>query len=246
MAENEIIVEQPKQTFSMALTDSLNEVKEALPADFNIQRFVQNGVALLNDNQVLKDYAKQFGTNNIKLGMMKAAYLGLDFMNKEAYLIPYGPSLQFMKDYRGDKKLAMRYSKRPIKDIYAKLVRKGDEFSEEVDGTEQKVVFKPIPFNDEPVVGAFAVCLYADGGMMYETMSRKELDRIRNCSKQKNGPTWTQHEGEMQKKTVLHRLCKHISIDFDTPMQRELWEEDMQIDTDQKPKKASLNEMLAD
>ena len=224
------VVEQPKKSFSMVLSESLNEVKDALPGDFNVTRFVQNSVALLNENEQLAEFAKSYGTTQIKAGMMKSAYLGLDFMNKEAYLIPYKNKLQFMVDYRGSVKLAKKYSMRPIKDIYAKLVRQGDEFVEKIVDGQPSIDFKPLPFNDGAIIGVFAVCLFDDGGMIYDVMSKKELENTRSASRASNSPAWTKFTGEMYKKTVLHRLCKHIEIDFDNPTQRKYFEEDSEID----------------
>ena len=36
----------------------------------------------------------------------------------------------------------------------------------------------------------------------------------------------------MYKKTVLHRLCKHIELDFENPTQRNAFMSDMEIETD--------------
>lgn len=219
------------ESFSLSLTNSLNEVSGALPKEFNTTRFVQNAVALLNDNEQLQKYAKENGTGQIKAGMMKAAYLGLDFMSKEAYLIPYGKQLNFMVDYRGNVKLAKKYSIRPIKDIYAKLVREGDAFEEKIVNGEPSIDFNPKPFNDGKIIGAFAVCLYKDGGMIYDTMSLDDLENTRKSSKMANGATWNKFTGEMYKKTVLHRLCKHIELDFDSPEQYKYFGEDMEVAT---------------
>lgn len=227
--------------FSKQLTESLVEVQTALPNNFNVTRFVQNSIALLNDNEMLAKYARQYGTENIKVGLMKGAYLGLDAMNKEFYLIPYQNQLQFMVDYKGNVKLAKKYSIRPIKDIYAKLVREGDVFEEEIVNGEPTVNFKPMPFNDGEIVGAFAVCLFQDGGMIYDSMSLKDLENTRSASKAKNSPAYTRFLGEMYKKTVLHRLCKHIELEFDNPKQIEYFGEDMRIETD--PKKIADSEI---
>lgn len=226
-----------KPSFSLALKNSLIEVKEALPKDFNIERFVQNGVALLNGNEQLINYAKQYGTDNIKAGMMKASYLGLDFLSKEAYLIPYKNELNFMIDYRGATKLCKKYSIRPIKDIYAKVVREGDEFYEEIIDGESKVTFKPKPFNNAQIIGAFAVCLFQDGGMLTESMSIQDLNVTKSKSKAQNSMAWRDFSSEMYRKTVLHRLCKLIELDFDSVKQRQLFDEDVAIETD--PKKLS-------
>lgn len=228
------VAKASKSSFSLALTDTLNEHKEALPKDLNVARFVQNGVALMNSNKDLQEYARQNGTAQIMAGMIRAAYLGLDFMNKEAHLVKYGNDLSFTPDYRGVEKLVKKYSQRPAKDVFAKLVRQGDEFSEGVVNNEPCVNFTPIPFNNAPIVGAFAVVLFKDGGVQVDSMSLEELENTRNSSKAKNGPAWTRFTGEMYKKTVLHRLCKHITLDFESVEQQNAFYEESEIETDMK------------
>ena len=219
-----------KKSFSGYLMENLDRVSDALPKDFNKARFVQNCVSLLNDNPQLQKYNK----NQIVAGLLKGSYLGLDFYSKECYLIPYGEQLNYQTDYRGAKKLAKKYSIRPIKDIYAKLVREGDEFEECIVGGEQTINFKPKPFNDGKIIGAFAVCLYSDGGIQYDTMSIEDLENTRKQSKASNSPAWKNFTGEMYKKTVLHRLCKHIELDFENPTQRSTFMDGMEIETDQQ------------
>lgn len=228
MAENTNTQVVEKQSFSVALTDKLESVSEALPQDFNKARFVQNALALLNDNPALQKYNQP----QLMAGLLKGAYLGLDFYSKECYLIPYGNQLNYQTDYRGAKKLAKKYSIRPIKDIYAKLVREGDEFEEVIVNGEQGINFKPKPFNDGKIIGAFAVCLYTDGGMQYDTMSIADLENTRKSSKASNSPAWKNFTGEMYKKTVLHRLCKHIELDFENPTQQNAFMAGMEIETD--------------
>lgn len=240
MAENtQIAKAEPKKelTFSESLRNELTNVQDALPKDFNKERFVQNALALLNENPNIAKY----GQEQIIGGLMKGAYLGLDFYSKECYLVPYGNQLNYQTDYRGAKKLAKKYAIRPVKDIYAKLVREGDLFEESIDGGNQTFVFKPKAFNDGKIIGAFAVCLYADGGMQYDTMSLADLENTRKQSKASNSPAWKNFTGEMYKKTVLHRLCKHIELDFENPTQRTTFMAGMEIETD--PKKLAENEI---
>ena len=163
MAENTQIVEKKenKSNFSIVLADKLDSVSDALPKDFNKARFVQNALALVNENPNIAKYGQQ----KIMAGLLKGAYLGLDFYSKECYLVPYGNDLNYQTDYRGAKKLAKKYSIRPIKDIYAKLVHEGDLFEEKIIGGEQSFDFKPKPFNDGKIIGAFAVVVYTGGGM---------------------------------------------------------------------------------
>lgn len=226
MAENTQLVE--KKDFSIELAEKLDTVNDALPKDFNKARFVQNALALMNDNPSLAKYSRP----QIMSGLLKGAYLGLDFYSKECYLVPYVNQLNYQTDYRGAKKLAKKYSIRPIKDIYAKIVHEGDEFEEVIVNGEQGINFKPKPFNDGKIIGAFAVCLFADGGMQYDTMSVADLENTRKSSKAANSPAWKNFTGEMYKKTVLHRLCKHIELDFENPTQASAFMAGMEIETD--------------
>lgn len=221
-------------TFYDSLKNELTTDRKALPKDLNIERFANNAIALLNGNTTLQDFAKKNGTGQIKAGLMKGAYLGLDFMSQEAYLVPFGGTLNFMKSYTGAIKLCKKYSIRPLKDIYAKIVREGDDYSIEIVNNEPKITFKPKPFNDGKIQGAFAVALFEDGGIQYEEMSLKELEKVRNCSKQKSGAVWNQWTDQMYLKTILHRLTKKIEIDFDNAEQYKYFNEDMEIETDVK------------
>lgn len=221
------------RTFGVALTETLNEQRAALPEGFNVTRFVQNSVALLNGNDVLADFAKKYGTAQIKAGLMRGAFLGLDALNQEMYLVPYGSTLTFMASYKGMVKLATKYATRPIKSIYAKVVREGDEFEEVINGGIPSINFKPKPFNNAPIIGAFAVCQFADGGIQYEVMSREDIENCRKSSKAKNGPAWNNFFSEMAVKTVLRRLTKHLPIDMDSAA-KEMFDAGTEIETDPK------------
>ena len=230
--ENTQVAEPKPQTFTEMMTLTLTEVKDALPSDFSIPRFVQNAVALLNNNKPLAQYAKTYGTSRIKQGLLLGAYLGLDSLNQEFHLIPYGAELNFQKDYRGARKLIMKYSIRPVKDVYAMLIREGDFLEEVVEMGVRNVNFKPLPLNRGKTVGAFAVVLYEDGGVAYDVMNIDELEATRKKSKAANAMAWKDFPGEMQKKTVLHRLSKQIPLDFANQQQKDAFMADMAIDTE--------------
>ena len=190
---------------------------EVVPEGFNKRRFILNCIAVMKDN--LKDW-KDIDVTSIITTFAKGAYLGLDFFNGECYAIPYGGISNFQTDYKGEIKLAKKYSKNPIKDIYAKNVRKGDFFEELIKNGVQSVNFKPVSFSDNPIIGTFAVVLFKDGSMMYDTMTVAEMEGIRKVfSKAQNSKAWKETPGEMYKKTVLRRICKMIDLDFDNAQQ---------------------------
>lgn len=228
-----------KKTFSIAITEKLTGIEEALPKDFNKARFAQNAVALINDNPALQKYSQ----SQLLAGLMKGAVLGLDFYNKECYLIPYGEQLNYQTDYKGSTKLVKKYSIRPVKDVYAEIVHEGDEFEMCIVENERKVNFKPIPFNNKPIIGAFAVCRFEDGDVITEMMSLEELENTRKHSKASNSMAWKDFTTEMYRKTVIRRLCKKIEIDFENPTQRQYFEEDTDIETDVR--EAVKNEIAA-
>ena len=241
MAEKTTQLVESKADFGALLSDKIDLVNDAIPKNFNKARFVQNCIALLNDDaEKYKGFKKEILVANL----MKGAYLGLDFFSGEAYLVPYGSKLTFMPSYTGSIKLAKKYSIRPIKDIYAKVIREGDEFEEVITNGEPSVNFKPKFLNDGEIIGAFAVVIYVDGGMGYEVMSRADIENTKKSSKAKNSPAWENFYSEMAKKTVLKRLCKHIELDFESTDAQQAYNEDMAIDTD--PQKINEIEVEAE
>lgn len=225
------------------LETSLEKQVDALPEKFNKQRFVQNCMTVLQDSK--SDFSKCEPRTVVRT-LLKGAFLGLDFFNGECYAIPYGGSCQFQTDYKGEIKLAKRYSSNPIQDIYAKVVKAGDEFSENIENGHQTVCFKPKPFNNGEVIGAFAVCLYKDGSMIYDTMSKEEIEHTRvTFSKAQNSTAWKASPGEMYKKTVLRRLCKLIDLNFDTADQDQAFEEGSLMDVKKGGSSSIKNESPA-
>lgn len=204
------------------LSSLLQSQSEALPKDFNQTRFLQNCLAVLNDTEGIAECSPI----SIARTMLKGAYLGLDFFRKECYAIPYGGKLQFQTDYKGEVKIISKHSVKKIKDIYAKLVRDGDDFAMNIEDGKQTVNFKPRNFNDGNLQGVFAVVYFDDGSMSCDAMSIKEIEAVRNSySKAPKSPAWIKSYGEMCKKTVIRRLCKMISIEFDNQEQAKAFDE---------------------
>lgn len=211
----------------------INSKRDAMPRGFNETRFLQNCMAVLQDT---KDIEK-CDPVTVARTLLKGGFLGLDFFNKECYCIIYSGQAQFQTDYKGEMKLAKKYSVRPVLDIYAKLIREGDEFEEKIIDGKPTIDFKPKFPNNDKVLGAFAVAQFKDDGMIYEVMTTEEIEATRKSySKQANGPAWTKSPGEMYKKTVLRRLCKNIELDFDTAEQDEAFADSSDFDMNKASK----------
>jgi len=228
-------------SFSVTLTDKLDGITEALPKDFNKARFVQNALSLVNTKPEL---VRDFGQTQVMTGLLRGAMLGLDFFNNECYLVGYGKSLNYQTSYRGQQKLIKKYAINPVKNIYAELVREGDTFDTGIEKNQRYVTFKPKPFNNAAIIGAFAVCEYENGDILVEVMNMDELNAVRNVSKMANSGAWKSFPSEMYKKVVIRRLCKKIEIDFENPEQKQIFEADTDIETD--PTELRNNEVQAE
>ena len=212
MSQNQLV------TIQSNLQSLLNNKAKALPQNFNQTRFIQNCMVVLQDTKEIEKYDPV----SIARTMLKGAFLDLDFFNGECYAIPYGKELKFQTDYKGEVKVLKKYAIQQIKDIYAKLVREGDQFQEQIKDGIQTITFIPKSFNNANIIGVFAVCFYTDESMVYETMSIEEVEKVRqNYSKQPDGKAWKNSFGEMAKKTVLRRLKKWIPIEFENAEQIE-------------------------
>ena len=143
------------------LTTTLVQKAAQLPKNFNQTKFVQNCLSALDSI----DGIEEVEPASVVKGLMKGAILGLDFMNRECYLIPYKnkdtgkKDVNFQTDYKGERKLAKLYSVKPVKEITTELVREGDFYEVEVKDNKKSVNWKPIRFNDKQIEGAFSVVL---------------------------------------------------------------------------------------
>lgn len=219
--------------FQNALIVRMDEpnTKLALPKDFNKSRFALNAVAFLKG---ANSAVMECGQQQIIGCLMQGATLGLDFMAKDCYAVPYKGKLEFMTSPTGDIKLVKKYSKRPVKEIDAKLVRDGDKFEYTCHDGEYSFTYSPKPFSKEPIIGAFAWVEYVDGGMLLDVLDKEELDAARSQSRASNSPAWTKFTTEMYRKVAIHRVCKKVTKEFENPTQREIFDDGTAIVTDDR------------
>jgi len=215
------------QTLTNNLDFTLNAISDALPKDFNKSRFLQNAIAVVKANPDLQKYNQ----NELLTCLVRASYLGLDFMNNECWLVPYSGHITFQTGYKGACKFVKKYSIRPLSDIYAKCVRRGDEIKYGVnsDGTPY-LEWNPLPFNNGEIIGVFAVAYFKDGGMIYEVMTMDDIQKVRRVSKASKSGAWVEWFESMACKSCLIKLSKSIETDFDNVEQRQAWEDGKGVD----------------
>ena len=207
------------------LTTTLAAKAAALPDGFQAAKFQQNCISMLKG--LKKADLLKIKPEDVISCLMKAALLDLDFASGECYALPYWNKdegkndLNFQTDYKGEDKIAKTYSIKPIFNTIKELVRKGDKYQKIIKDGNVYFEFEPVPFNNAPIVGAFAQVTYTDGSSIGEDMSLKELDEIRkNFSKAQNSPAYTKTPGEMYKKIVFRRLLKNVAKSFKNSAQQ--------------------------
>lgn len=201
------------QDVSVELASRLENEREVFGGTFNKQRFIMNSLEALRQLEIMD---KPVTPKQVSECLMKGAYLNLDFFRKECYLIYYnGRGLQFQTDYKGEIKLVKKYSIKPIFEIYAEVVRVGDEFEKTIVNGNRTINHKPKRFNDGQIEGAYAFVKYTDGSSDLVTISAKDIETIRvKYSKAPKSGAWENRYEEMCKKTALRLLCKQIQLDF--------------------------------
>ena len=145
---------------------------------------------------------------------MNAAQDGLNIDGREAALVIFGDTAQYMPMYRGLLKLAYNTGKLASIEVYLVYEKEVNEGKfRYIAGTDPKIVHEPIFMGDRgPIVAAYAVAKLTNGGVVQELMTIDELEAVRSKSRGKNGPWSDEKVGkpEMYKKTVLKRTCKRL------------------------------------
>jgi recombination protein RecT len=156
--------------------------------------------------------------------VMMAAELGLEAGSQlgEAYLVPFFNSknrrkeCQLIVGYRG--LIALAFRSGYIQSISATIVYQGDHFDLEL-GLDPKIIHRPSPDVDRTKVDlityAYCVVQLKDGGIVYDVMTRAEIDRIRSRSKSGDGGPWVSDFAEMAKKTVTRRCLKYAPMSIE-------------------------------
>lgn len=217
------MVEDKPKTLRQHLDAMTPEFKKALPGHITAERFVrtaQTAIALTRNIEKVKN------PQSFLAACTKAAADGLILDGREAALvIDYNGEAQYRPMVRGLLKLA--YQSGQIKALVVESVCHGDKFDYSPSRADKPIIHKIDYSKDrgEPYV-VYAQATLKDGGVVFEVMTVKDVNRIRDRSdaykafkanKIKSTP-WESDWSEMARKTVFRRLSKYLpsSTDRDT------------------------------
>lgn len=180
----------------------------ALPKHITPDRMVRVALTAIQNTPKLLECDK----TSLYSAVMRAAQLGLepDGVLGQAYLIPYGKTVQFIPGYKGLIDLARRSGE--VSNIIAKEVYENDEF--EVDYSQEiPFIHKPLLNGERGKVTHFwAMARFKDGGFHWDYMTRQEVEAIRDKGNGKNNAVWKDYFVEMGKKTVIRRIAKYLPM----------------------------------
>lgn len=206
MSDPKIIKEllyKNKKTFDVALRAENNEVV--------VNNYILNIVNTLTLNPSLLNCTPE----SIQDAAITSATLGIPIdAQKLAYLIPYQGKAQFQLSYKGYVHIAKRDPE--VDNIVSVIVYKDDKF--EIDLGANTLLHIPNLESDSYGKDSAIKYVYAlvrfrkDTGRenQFEVMTKAQIDAVRQASK--SGNIWEKWYGEMARKTVIKRLCKHAQL----------------------------------
>lgn len=226
-APAEITPEQSLVAF-MNKPSMKNQLAAALPRHMTADRMIRIVTTEIRKNPELAGCNQQSFIGSV----VQCSQLGLEPGNAlgHAYLLPFNKNkknpqtgkwevvskdVQLIIGYRGMIDLARRSGQ--IVSISARTVRDGDNFHFEY-GLNESLTHIPGENEDSPVTHVYAVAKLKDGGIQFEVMTKKQIEKVREKSKAGDSGPWKDHWEEMAKKTVIRRLFKYLPVSIE--MQR--------------------------
>lgn len=208
-----------RKNIAEAVLSRVNTMQESgglvLPNDYNVGNAL---TAAYLDIQKTKDKtgkpAEQVCTpESATRALLDMVVQGLSPEKKQCYFVVHGDQLTLMRSYMGTVAAAKRFG--GVKDVFAQVIYKGDDFEMEIDPSTGKRKVTRHGQNLEDIEegtirGAYASVLFEDGSTYQEIMT---IDEIRKAWSQGSayGSKANTHEKfgqEMAKKTVINRACK--------------------------------------
>lgn len=224
--------EKPKTIAALLIDPQIKQqMALALPRHVTADRLARIALTEVRKNPKLG----QCDQTSFLGAVMQCAALGLEPGGAlgHCYLIPFENrrkqrvEVQFIVGYRGMIDLARRSGQ--IVSLEARAVYAKDKFEVEL-GLDSRIVHKPDWDAEDrgDITFVYAVAKLKDGGIQFDVMSRREIERVRNASagyrvaeatakKYNKAPDspWHSHFEEMAKKTVVRRLFKYLPVSIE-------------------------------
>lgn len=158
--------------------------------------------ALKNGNLLNKDQ------DSIYNALFDMVTQGLSPAKNQCYFVPYGNAVKLTRSYFGTMKVVKQLPE--VKDIYAEVIYKGDEFKIKNENGRKVFVSHDTDWMnaDNEIVGAYCIIEKEDSEKILTVMTKKEIDKSWSKAKTKN--VQNDFPQEMAKRTVINRAAKQF------------------------------------
>lgn len=214
----EIRAAQPQNDFRALLKSQWGKIQSVMPKGSSPERLFQLAISAYNQTPKLAECSSV----SILSCVMKCASLGLEPSAVDglgrAYIIPHMSGkthrleAQMIIGYRGMLDLARRSGQ--IKSIHAQAVYVGDEYShwDDEDGQHFRFVAADVEHTPENLTDVYMTAHLKDGGFIFVTMTKREVDAVRKRSKASNNGPWVTDYEAMALKTVIRRSFRYLPV----------------------------------
>ncbi len=260
------MADDEKGQFLALVDEHRDDIKALLPDYFQLERFIYNARAVLNDSKLwtYKNNRRMLAGSATSLYncVLEAARRGLEIggPNKHCAVVVFGSedgpaSFNLLTQWQG--KVFQWMKAGAIKKAQAVCVFVGDDFRIEL-GSEPRILHIPDDETSHPpqwyndlnnIRGAYAVAILWSGEKAISWVNRSQLNATREWVKNKNkgklGFGWRDWLPAMCEKTAIHRLDGEIQPPPTmTPEQIEAWNRASTVDTSAVP--VDDDEQIAD
>lgn len=243
----------PQQQFRDELARMADQFVAALPEHIKPERFqrivltaVLGDPALLRaDRKTLLESAMRAAQDGLMPDKREGAFvvfntkLGRDDRGKDIY----GNAVQWMPMIGGI--IKKMHQSGEIAMITAKVVYGGDIFRAWVDDDGEHVNYEQAEHPDfDTIRQVFALAKTKEGAVYVETLTPRDIEKIRSVSRSKDKGPWATWWEEMAKKSAIRRLAKRLPLSADM---HDLIQRDNELyDLSQAPEpRPSLQQRLA-
>lgn len=198
------------------IDSNITEIESVLPKSVSIDVFCRAAKIAISDNQ---DLNNADATSVIK-SLSKCAADGLVPDGKEAALVVFNKKVkingrdewqkhaQYMPMVDGVLKRARLSGE--VLNVSAKAVFENDQFDYWVDESGEHFKHRPLFSDQGSLKLVYAFARLKSGELVFEPMSKAEVDKVRAASKTGEYGPWKDWYERMALKSVLHRLTRRL------------------------------------
>lgn len=207
--------EKALATKTASVLEKLNQAKgnivARLPQSTDKQRFFLGIMTAIQKNAALAKCNPQ----SVLLAAYDAAEVGCDLSPSLAlgWLIPYGEECNFQPSYRFF--IQRAYDTGEVKSFFAEVVYADDVFERQFAprrNLNHMPGKKPELRVKDNAIGAYALVEFTDDTLDWEYLTKEQIDRHRDKSKQKNSMKWVDFWEEGWRITAIRVLAKRLPL----------------------------------